>query len=196
MLKQHKEILTTVIRDLRHDLLGMPSKDGTPAVRGDLDRELERLGVLPDGRVQPIDTLPNATPAEVHAYDAAGRFIAQARRQGRSADDARKDYIEQAAYSWMNRLVALRALESRGLIDGTLHPAEEYGGLSEALYLLSQTDPARVAAPDSGWWAVIEQACAAQSSALPGLFGADDPVLALRPSIPALRRCVERIQRT
>ncbi len=192
MIKQHKDILAAVIRDLRHDLLGYTAKDGT-AVRGDLDRELERLGVLPDGRVQPIDALPNATAPERQAHYAAEQFIDAARRQGKAASAARNEFVEQAGYSWINRLVALRALEARRLINGTLTPSEDYGGVSEALYLLAQTDPARVAAPDGGWYAVLENACAAQSAALPGLFGAGDPVLTLRPSITALRRCVERI---
>ncbi len=192
MLKQHKDILAAVIRDLRRELLGTTDKDGTP-VRGDLDRELERLGVLRDGRVQPIDALPRATPAEVRAHEAAERFIEAARRQNRPSAQARAEFVEQAAYSWLNRLVALRALEARRLINGTLRPSEDYGGVSEAIYLLAQITPARVAAPDGGWWEVLDQACAAQAAALPGLFGAADPVLTLRPSIPAMRRCVERI---
>src|SRR6266508_2576147 len=192
MIKQHKDILATVIRDLRHDLLGYTAKDGTP-VRGDLDRELERLGVLPDGRVQPIDALPNATAPERQTHYAAEQFVDAARRQGKAASEARKEFAEQAGYLWINRLVALRALEARRLINGTLAPSEDYGGASEALYLLAQTDPARVAASDGGWYAVLESACAAQADALPGLFGAGDPVLTLRPSITALRRCIERI---
>ena len=194
MLKPHKEILAAVIRDLRRDLLGTTEKDGTP-VRGDLDRELERLGVLPDGRVQPIDGLPNATPAEVRAHESAERFLAEARRQGRPVAQARAEYVEQAAYSWLNRLVALRALEARQLISGTLRPSVDYGGVSEAIYLLAQTNPARVAVADGGWWEVVEQACADQAHALPGLFGAGDPVMTLRPSVAVLRRCVERIGR-
>lgn len=194
MLKQHKDILAAVIRDLRRDLLGTTEKDGAE-VRGDLDRELERLGVLRDGRVQPIDALPGATPTDVRAHEAAERFIEAVRRQGRPAAQARAEFVEQAAYSWLNRLVALRALEARRLITGILRPSEDYGGVSEAIYLLAQTDLARVAAPDGGWWAVIDQACAGQAQALPGLFGPGDPVLALRPSLPALRRCVERIGR-
>jgi hypothetical protein len=192
MIKQHKDILATVIRDLRHELLGYTAKDGAP-VRGDLDRELERLGVLPDGRVQPIDALPSATAPERQAHYAAEQFVDAARRQGKAASEARKEFAEQAGYSWINRLVALRALEARRLINGTLRPSEDYGGVSEALYLLAQTNPARVAAPDGGWYSVLESACAAQADALPGLFGAGDPVLTLRPSIPAMRRCVERI---
>ncbi len=192
MLKPHKEILAAVIRDLRRDMLGTTEKDGTK-VRGDLDRELERIGVLPDGRVQPIDVLPNATPAEVRAHEAAGRFLTEARRQSRPVAQARAEYVEQAAYSWINRLVALRALEARQLVSGTLCPSEDYGGVSEAIYLLAQTNPARVAASDGGWWEVVEQACAAQAQALPGLFSAGDPVMTLRPSVSALRRCVERI---
>ena len=174
MLKPHKEILAAVIRDLRRDMLGTTEKDGTK-VRGDLDRELERIGVLPDGRVQPIDVLPNATPAEVRAHEAAGRFLTEARRQSRPVAQARAEYVEQAAYSWLNRLVALRALEARQLISGTLRPSADYGGVSEAIYLLAQTNPARVAAADGGWWAVLDQACAGPGSGAPRPFRCGRP---------------------
>src|SRR5581483_7271000 len=111
------------------------------------------------------------------------------------------------AYGWINRLLALRVLEARGLIDETLRQNPDYDGLSEALYVLRQSDPARASGPDGGWWAVIEDACAAQAAALPGLFGLDspsgassaalyDPAIALRPSTTALLRCVELLAGT
>ncbi len=192
MIKRHKDILARVIRGLRHELAGSIGPDGT-LVRGDLDRVLERLGVTPEGPVLPLDALPNPTPLDERAHYAAEAALVRMELQGRTAAESRAEYVEEAAYSWINRLVALRALEARGLIDETLRPNAEYGGISEALYVLRMSDPARVASEDGGWWAVLDAACAAQAHALPGLFGAGDPVLTLRPSVPALLRCVALI---
>ncbi|RRR74016.1 MAG: BREX-1 system adenine-specific DNA-methyltransferase PglX [Candidatus Viridilinea halotolerans] len=193
MIDQHKKILAAVMRDLRRELLGTTEKDGTE-VRGDLDRELERLGVLRDGRIQPLDVLPNATTLDAQAHEAASRFIETRERQGRSAAQARVEFVEEAAYLWINRLVALRALEARRLVkESTLRPEQDYGGVSEAIYLLAQEKPTLVASADGGWWYVLEQACARQAAALPGFFSANEPGALLRPSIPALRRAVALI---
>ena len=68
--------------------------------------------------------------------------------------------------------------------------------MSEALFILRQTQPQRAAGPDGGWWAVIEDACSTQAGSLPGLFDLADPSAALRPSTPALLRCVAIIRTT
>ena len=81
-------------------------------------------------------------------------------------------------------------MEARGLINEILRADPAYDGLSEALFILRQTQPQRAAGPDGGWWAVIEDACRAQAASLPGLFDLADPSAALRPSVPALLRCV------
>jgi hypothetical protein len=190
MQPRHKNILRAITGSLRRVLAGAADEGGTWQ-RGDLDRELERIGFAPDGTVTPLDALPNATRAEQRAYIVANtRFngLPQAERVS-----VRTEMVEQAAYTWMNRLLALRAMEARGLIDETLRHNPDYDGLSEALYVLRQTDPARCAGPDGGWWAVLEDACTQQAAALPGLFRLDDPVAALRPSVAALRQAVALI---
>jgi len=197
MEKRHKDILRTLVAELRRTLAG--TADGSR--RGDLDRALERLGIATDGAITPFDALPNPTPAERHARQVAEAELAAVDAKERPA--ARAAFVERAAYGWVNRLLAIRVLEARGLIDETLRGNPAYDGLSEALYVLRQSDPARASGPDGGWWAVVEDACATQAAALPGLFALDaprtagsssalhDPAIALRPGATALVRCVE-----
>ncbi len=189
MLKRHKDLLRTLMNDLRRTLLGAPDTAGNWQ-RGDLDRELERLGIAPDGTLTPLDALPNPTTTERRAWRVAEAQLAQLPAKDRAA--ARTELVERAAYSWINRLLALRAMEARGLIEETLRPNPDYEGLSEALYVLRQTDPARAGGADAGWWAVIEDACA-QDAAPPGLFDLTDPAVALRPSTPTLLRVVRAV---
>ena len=61
-------------------------------------------------------------------------------------------------------------MEARRLTDETLRHNPDYDGISEALFVLRQTDPARCVNADGGWWAVIEDACKAQALYLPDLF--------------------------
>jgi hypothetical protein len=201
MLKRHKDLLRAIVASLRLTLAGAHAAEG-PGQRGDLDRELERLGVAPNGTLTPLDTLPSVTAHERRARAAAEEFLsAAAAKAGAKKGDAaanarhlaREELVERAAYSWINRLLALRAMESRGLIDETLRANPDYDGLSEALYVLRQSEPARADGPDGGWWAVLEDACTAQAAFLPGLFDLADPAVALRPSTPALIRCVQVI---
>ncbi|GAB4206658.1 MAG: hypothetical protein OHK0022_33930 [Roseiflexaceae bacterium] len=195
MLKRHKDLLRAVVAPLRATLAGAALPDGGWQ-RGDLDRELERLGIAEDGALTPLDALPGATVAERRARYAAEAAIGQAVNGQKGAEaaqrrrTARAEVVERAAYTWINRLLALRAMEARNLIDETLRANPDYEGLSEALFVLRSSAPARAAGADGGWWAVLEDACQAQSAALPGLFDLHDPAAALRPSTPALLRCV------
>ncbi|MEI7768475.1 MAG: BREX-1 system adenine-specific DNA-methyltransferase PglX [Chloroflexales bacterium] len=193
MLKRHKDLLRPLVAALRAALAGATAADGSWQ-RGDLDRELERLGIAQDGVALPRDVVRD--PAELPAREAAAASIEAAVNgsKGTEAEQkrraAREEFVERAAYTWINRLLALRTLEARGLIDETLRANPDYDELSEALYALRQEQPQRAGGADGGWWAVIADACAAQAVALPGLFDPRDPSAALRPSTPALLRCV------
>ena len=195
MLKRSKDLLRAVVAPLRTTLAGTVLADGTWQ-RGDLDRELERLGIAPDGSLTPLDALPNASPAERRARYAAEATITTMVNGTKGAEAerkrlvAREEVVERAAYTLINRLLALRTMEARGLIDETLRNNPEYDGVSEALFVLRSDTPARTAGDDGGWWAVLDAACTAQAAALPGLFDLGDPAAALRPSTAALLRCV------
>jgi hypothetical protein len=187
MQKRSKDLLRAVVTQLRHILSGGLDQ------RGDLDRELERLGVGPDGTIAPYDALLalNLTSTDLRARRAAEAQVGPLPPEQRAA--MRAEVVERAAYSWINRLLALRAMEARGLIDEVLRANPAYDGASEALFILRHEDPERVAGPDGGWWAVIENACRGQAADLPGLFDLSDPNTALRPSTPALLACIAAI---
>ena len=87
-------------------------------------------------------------------------------------------------------MTCVGAMETRGLIDETLRTNPDYDGLPNPLFILRQSDPGRAAGADAGRWAVLEDACQSQARSLPGLFSLDDPATALRPSTPALLRCM------
>jgi methylase of polypeptide subunit release factors len=188
MQKRYKDLLRTLVRELRHKLVGTFATAESQAERGNLDRELERLGIAPNGIIKPIELLPDALPHERYAYHVAAEQLTPLPLSQRPA--VRAEIVERAAYTWINRLFALRAMEVRGLIDTTLRAEEVYGDISEKLYILRETEPERARGEDGGWWAVIEEACQEQAQALPGLFALDDPSGALRPSPGMLVQCV------
>ena len=107
MQKRHKDLLRTLVGELRHILVGTIASDGT-VIRGDLDREVERLGIAPDGTITPLDALANPTTSERQAHRVATAQLEYATREQRAS--ARMEIVERAAYSWINRLLALRAM--------------------------------------------------------------------------------------
>jgi hypothetical protein len=200
MHKRQKDLLRGIAADLRMTLIGNPESDNPQLERGDLDRELERLGIDEDGMVTLVDALPHLSPTDIDARNAAIQFLNSSIRGIKNEDinttrqKARREFIDRAAYTWVNRLLALRVMEARGLIQETLRHNPEYDGISEALFILRSDAPTRTAGADGGWWPVVEDACTAQIKHLPGLF---DPQYAraslLRPSITALRTCIRLI---
>ena len=191
MEKRHKDIMRGIVGKLRHILVGTQTDGGF--TQGNLDRELERIGIAPDGTITPVDALTGNTHNGEHtAYRVASALLTPLAKEQRII--ARHEIIERAAYTWINRLLALRAMEVRNLIESTLCGEEAYGGISEKLYFLRQDEPQRTSGADGGWWAVIEDACTIQSQALPGLFALTDPNAALRPAAKALQQCIELVK--
>jgi hypothetical protein len=188
MQKRSKDLLRTLVRELRAKLVGSLSVIEGTVVRGNLDRELERLGFSPDGTIKPIETLPDAQPHETYAHQVVTAQLAHLPQEQRPA--IREEIIERAAYTWINRLLALRAMEVRELIDKTLRGDELYSGASEKLFILRETQSVRAEGEDNGWWGVIEDACNELAVSLPGLFALDDPAAALRPGAGVLVQCI------
>ncbi len=109
MIKRYRDLLRGIVADLRHTLSGGSSatngRAGAP--RGDLDRELERLGIAPDGTITPFDALPNPSPADRRARRVAEAQLAAAPAAQRAA--TRAEIVERAAYTRV-RPAAARAL--------------------------------------------------------------------------------------
>src|SRR5260370_36433826 len=187
MQKRYKDLLRPLVMELRHMLARTKAREGT-VTHGNVARELERLGIALDGTITPLDALATPTASERQAHRIATAQLEYVAREQRAS--ARMEIVERAAYTWINRLLALRAMEARGLIDETLRNNPDYDGLPEALFILRQNDPGRASGADGGRWAVLEDACQSQARALPGLFAQDDPTPELRPSTTALIRCM------
>lgn len=191
MQKRQKDLLRTLVSELRARLVGTASVIEGKTERGNLDRELERLGIDTDGTIKPIEALPGAQEHEIYAHHVAAAQLSSFPLSQRR--ERRAEIVERAAYTWINRLLALRAMEVRGLIDNTLRGDEAYAGISEKLFLVRETQSELARGEDGGWWAVIENACNEQAEYLPGLFALDDPAAALRPSGAVLAQCITLI---
>ncbi len=100
------------------------------------------------------------------------------------------EIVEQAAYIWLIRLLVLRALEARGLIDEKLWINRNHDKRSEKLYLPGQ-DTATTTTTGHDWWSQLRQTCAKLARMLPGLFAFDKPADQLHPNANTLIVCIE-----
>ena len=93
------------------------------------------------------------------------------------------EFVRETAYTWANRLLALRCMEARELIDPVILQQEVYGGRSLEHHRLAQRQPELCAGEDDGLFAVLDKVFREQVK-LPAdaVRSAGMPGVALRPS--------------
>ncbi len=99
----------------------------TLTARSELEREVHEqleglFGWLPDGSFAPEGTYP-VLKQDAEARETRARLERYAREEGESGSgpaEARLRLVREAAFTWLNRLVALRMLEERRLIKGSM----------------------------------------------------------------------------
>ncbi len=127
-------------------------------IENDLYRQLERYGVYDDERVD-IDALDH-----LDAYDKQTRSQIDAAldRELEATDDdyARsiKNYVREATKTYLNRLVALKAIEVRGLVTETMIKRPEYGNRSEMHRTVDEVAGELTDQSDNGFGVAIELA--------------------------------------
>jgi hypothetical protein len=184
-----KKILRALSLQLRHTLEGSYSEDGTWNP-GDLERRLNQIGIWRDRPVKPISEMPNLSPVDRKARELIDAYLTLRSDAGVSQSDAVAEFIRESAYSWANRLFALRCMEAREIIDPVILQEEAYHGRSMVHDRFAQTNPAQCTEEDDGLFAMLTEEFRERSQELPDLFAPDSPAVALRPSVVALKHCI------
>jgi hypothetical protein len=177
-----------VNKDLR-DLL----QSTTQAVRAALEEDYrEQLGadfdIREDGSI--------ATEPGRH-LDADGRArrrklvaaVEHRRATARNAEEAVSAYVREAAFTTLNRFVALKMLEARGLVL----PCVTGGELSSGFKEFTGLAPGLDALPDKGYRLYIESLCDEVAREVRVLFDRTDPASLLWPRRPTLLRLLELV---
>ena len=184
-----KKTLKALSLDLRHLLEGRYDTAGTWRA-GDLEQRLNALGVWRDRAPLPADELPHLSEADQQARAVVDAYLTLRREAGIELGDAVAEFVRETAYTWANRLLALRCMEARGLIDEVILQKVVYGGRSLEHHRLAQRRPELCLGEDDGLFAALEAAFARQAEHLPLLFDPRAPGVALRPSAAALKQAV------
>lgn len=185
-----KKILKAVVLEMRHELEGYYDIAGKWHP-GDLETRLAEIGVRKDRASVPVDELGRLIDEDVRARKIVDAFIDVREQAGVDRAEAVAEYVRESAYTWANRLVALRCMEARELLDDEVIVGREaYGGRSLVHHRLAQSFPELCTGEDDGRFAMLAQVFAERSKTLPMLFDPDSASIALRPSPAALKNCL------
>jgi predicted RNA methylase len=159
------------------------------ACRRVLEEEWDALltlhGITRDGTVE----VPEYR-REVHR-----RLLETLAREGGDRVEARRRYIRHAAFTFLNRLLALRVAEGHGLIKETVATRLEFGGRSLRERDLADSDPNLAVRPEGLAHAALLEAFSEMRQLVPLLFHEEDPYALLLPRLPAYRRVRQELER-
>lgn len=193
MEARQKKILKALSLELRHLLEGQYDSAGH-WLAGDLEQRLNAIGVWRE-RTMPADEM-HLSPDDSRARSVVDAYLKLREEAGVRLAEAVAEFVRETAYTWANRLLALRCMEARELIDEVILQKEVYGGRSLEHHRLIQRQPELGAGEDDGLFAVLDAAFARQAERLPLLFDPKSPGVALRPSVAAIKRCVALLSGT
>lgn len=190
-----KSCLKAIALELRCELEGFHDANGAWHP-GDLERRLGELGVWRDRPAKPADELAYRTPEDRDARRVVDAYVRSHVEAGLDRERAIEELVREAAYTWANRLLALRCMEARGLIDEVILQKDTYGGRSLQHHRLAKRAPERCAGDDEGLFAVLHDEFERRAVELPLLFDPRAPEVALRPSVQAIKNCVAKLSGT
>src|SRR5208337_331926 len=156
---------------------------------GDLEQRLAAIGVRRDRASVPVDELRHLAQEDRQARKVVDAYLKLRQEAGVERSDAVAEFVRETAYTWANRLLALRCMEARELIDSVILQQEAYGGRSLEHHRLAQRHPELCSGDDDGLFAVLEKVFREQAARLPMLFDLQAPGIALRPAPAALKGC-------
>ncbi|EJG07277.1 hypothetical protein Metli_1322 [Methanofollis liminatans DSM 4140] len=195
MEAEQKKILKPLVLEFRHLLEGRYDEHGNWH-GGDLEERMNALGVWWDREPVPAGEVPFRSPEDRHARAVIDAYLALREEAGIARRDAIEEFVRETAYTWANRLLVLRCMEARDLIDGVVATKEVYGGRSLAHHRLAQRHPEVCTGEDGGLFAMLQDAFSFHAKHLPLLFDPKAAGVALRPSVAALKRCIALLSGT
>jgi hypothetical protein len=181
--QQTKSAIKSLVLDLRHTL------------EDELAIVLRRYGVFTD-RDWPLDAPPDrlTDPADREIWRRIVTVVRQGMREGRTLQEASQDYVRESAFTFLNRLVGLKCLEVRAIIDEIITTRDIYGGRSKAHRDYRDAHPREARAPDDALPAAVEAACRHVNDEMIGyLFDPDDDHSLVWPRYAVLKTCIARI---
>jgi hypothetical protein len=122
------------------------------ALRDDLEKEIENrldnIGIYIDKEWKDGRSLTHLSKDEIEKRKRVAAFIRREEKIGLDQKKATSEFIKEASYTWINRLLGLKCMECRGLIEEVITTRPEYGGRSKRHRDFRDKNPDKAAQPD------------------------------------------------
>jgi len=146
-------------------------------LEGEFDRLLRTYGLMPDKKIERIGK---------EKQNVRERLEVALKRESEDYDKARRRYVKYAAFTFFNRILALRISEVHELIKETVI-TREYEGRSRRERDLLDMHPELVSNPEGLAFRALEDAYEDLGGCISHLFDLNDPYAILQPSLVAYR---------
>lgn len=144
----------------------------------EFDRLLRTYGLMPEKAIERISQ---------EKQDVRERLEIALRRESGDYDKARRRYVKYVAFTFFNRILALRISEVHELIKETVITKTEYGEGSRRERDLLDMHPELISNPEELAFRALEEAYEDVGKYITYLFDSNDPYAILRPSLVAYR---------
>ena len=182
MDRDTKSAIKKLVLDLRHLL------------EEDIEAVLKRYGIYTDRTWLPVTKIPRATDEIRQARARMEAAVAIEQARGIPRGEAARWYIREVAFTHLNRLVGLKCLEVRGLIEEVITARVEYGGRSLFHRDYRHAHPDEAAGADDALPAALGAACQRVTDEMIGvLFDPGSESCVVWPRHNALRQAIEWI---
>jgi hypothetical protein len=97
----------------------------------EISAQLEGIyGLLPDGQFKPIAEYPMlaSIPEAAETRQRLETLLAEERQAGLTAQQTREKLVKETAFTWLNRLVAFKMMETRHLLRQTVTRGQDSNG--------------------------------------------------------------------
>lgn len=131
--------------------------DAREAIEDDQRRQLERYGIYPDESM----ALSDLGHLSDEQRETRRQVDAALEREQEATEDRKRsyqNYVREATKTHLNRLVALKALEARGIATETLTTQPQYGGRSYMHYTVEEVAGELCEGADSGQGVALDLA--------------------------------------
>jgi hypothetical protein len=181
MDKAAKAKIKNLVLNLRHSL------------ENDVTLGLKRHGVLADRDWLPETQLPRPGEEVLSRRARIAAIVQASMDQGYSRQEATQEYVRRAALTSLIRLVGLKCLEVRDLIDEVVTTRVEYGGRSLFHRDFRYAHPALAAQPDDALPVALKAACRLVAQEIHTLFDPDDDWSIIQPRYNTLKEAINWI---
>jgi len=182
------EITKRAVKKTILTLRNLLEKEDIPAV-------LKQHGIFPDGRRVPVEKIALLDDAGKSRRKRLEAILEREIKVAGSEKAGVERYCREVTFTYINRLIALRCMEARGLIDECIKTRPDYAGRSLRHHRFRREHPHLCfdAEDTDGLKAFLRSVFRELQNDIKILFDPDDEYSIIMPSLRALRECIRAL---